>query len=189
MHLLRRTGSYILDIERNVKICWILLLRQLHQIAVSRLHQSISEWEIVKISVSAKKRGRRLYIVNITTTTTSIITIIIIMVIGQGGRSCAGARGAPAEKFGLRRKFAITRKNDAFDAKIVITRLTKIVVPIFTPHERLPSSATLLTTLLNKVLHTLPRNKLCGLETLPRYLINLLEQHTMISFFQQNGRT
>ena len=23
----------------------------------------------------------------------------------QGGRSCAGARGAPAEKFGLRRKF------------------------------------------------------------------------------------
>ena len=25
--------------------------------------------------------------------------------INQGGRSCAGARGAPAEKFGLRRKF------------------------------------------------------------------------------------
>ena len=36
------------------------------------------------------------------------------------------------------------RKNDAFDAKIVNTRLTKIFIAIFAPHERLPSSATLL---------------------------------------------
>ena len=41
-------------------------------------------------------------------------------------------------------KFAITRKNDAFDAKIVNTRLTKILIAIFAPNERLPSFATLL---------------------------------------------
>ena len=35
-------------------------------------------------------------------------------------------------------------KNDAFDAKIVNTRLTKIIIAIFAPDERLPSSATLL---------------------------------------------
>ena len=40
-------------------------------------------------------------------------------------------------------KFAITRKNDAFVAKIVNTCLTKIFMAIFVPDERLPSSATL----------------------------------------------
>ena len=35
------------------------------------------------------------------------------------------------------------RKNDAFVAKIVNTRLTKIFIAIFAPTERLPSSATL----------------------------------------------
>ena len=35
------------------------------------------------------------------------------------------------------------RKNDAFVAKIVNTRLTKIFLAIFAPDERLPSSATL----------------------------------------------
>ena len=40
-------------------------------------------------------------------------------------------------------KFAITRKNDAFVAKIVNTRLTKIFMAIFAPNERLPSPATL----------------------------------------------
>ena len=35
------------------------------------------------------------------------------------------------------------RKNDAFDAKIVNTRLRKIFIAIFAPDERLPSSATL----------------------------------------------
>ena len=35
------------------------------------------------------------------------------------------------------------RKNDAFVAKIVNTRLTKIVMATFAPDERLPSSATL----------------------------------------------
>ena len=40
-------------------------------------------------------------------------------------------------------KFAITRKNDAFVAKIVNTRLTKNFMAIFAPDERLPSSATL----------------------------------------------
>ena len=40
-------------------------------------------------------------------------------------------------------KFAITRKNGAFDAKIVNTRLAKIFIAIFAPDERLPSSATL----------------------------------------------
>ena len=35
------------------------------------------------------------------------------------------------------------RKNDAFDAKIVDTRLTKIFMTIFAPDERLPSSAIL----------------------------------------------
>ena len=35
------------------------------------------------------------------------------------------------------------RKNDAFDAKIVNTWLTKIFIAIFAPDERLPSSATL----------------------------------------------
>ena len=35
------------------------------------------------------------------------------------------------------------RKKDAFDAKIVNTRLTKIFIAIFAPDERLPSTATL----------------------------------------------
>ena len=35
------------------------------------------------------------------------------------------------------------RKKDAFDAKIVNMRLTKIFSAIFAPDERLPSSATL----------------------------------------------
>ena len=35
------------------------------------------------------------------------------------------------------------RKNDAFDAKIVNMRLTKIFIAIFAPYEKLPSSATL----------------------------------------------
>ena len=38
---------------------------------------------------------------------------------------------------------AITRKNIAFDAKIVNTRLTKISIAIFAPDETLPRSATL----------------------------------------------
>ena len=40
-------------------------------------------------------------------------------------------------------KFAITRKNDAFVAKIVNTRLTKIFMAIFALAEMLPTSATL----------------------------------------------
>ena len=38
----------------------------------------------------------------------------------------------------------ITRKYDAFVAKIVNTRLTKIFMAIFAPDERLPRSATLM---------------------------------------------
>ena len=38
----------------------------------------------------------------------------------------------------------ITRKNNAFVAKIVNTRLTKVFMAIFAPNKRLPSSATLL---------------------------------------------
>ena len=37
----------------------------------------------------------------------------------------------------------LRRKNDAFVVKIVNTRLTKIFMAIFAPHERLPRSATL----------------------------------------------
>ena len=86
----------------------------------------------------------------------------------QGGRSCAKARRAFAEKylFGSKTvflgqevhyywslshiifskicKFAITRKNDAFVAKIVNTRLTKIFMANFAFDERLPTSAILL---------------------------------------------
>ena len=40
-------------------------------------------------------------------------------------------------------KFAIMRKNDAFVAIIVNTRLTKIFMAIFALDERLPTSATL----------------------------------------------
>ena len=40
-------------------------------------------------------------------------------------------------------KFAITRKNNAFVAKIVITRLTKSFMAMFAPAESLPSPATL----------------------------------------------
>ena len=43
---------------------------------------------------------------------------------------------------------SLTRKNDAFDAKIVSTCLTKIFIAIFAPDERLPSSATLYMTIL-----------------------------------------
>ena len=45
-------------------------------------------------------------------------------------------------------KFAITRKNDAFVAKIVNTRLTKGFMAIFAPAESLPSPATLSPSLL-----------------------------------------
>ena len=38
------------------------------------------------------------------------------------------------------------RKNNAFDKKIVNTRLTKTFIALFAPDERLPSSATLLFT-------------------------------------------
>ena len=40
-------------------------------------------------------------------------------------------------------KYAITCKSDAFVAKIVNTRWTKIFMAIFAPDDRLPSSATL----------------------------------------------
>ena len=40
------------------------------------------------------------------------------------------------------------RKSDAFDAKIVNTRLTKIFIAIFAPDERLPSSATLMLIMM-----------------------------------------
>ena len=40
-------------------------------------------------------------------------------------------------------KFKVRRKNDAFVARIVNTRLTKIFMAIFALDERLPSSATL----------------------------------------------
>ena len=43
----------------------------------------------------------------------------------------------------LNSKFEITRKNDAFVAKIVNTRLTKGFMAIFAPAESLPSPATL----------------------------------------------
>jgi len=46
------------------------------------------------------------------------------------------------------------RKNDAFVAKIVNTRLTKIFMAIFALDERLPSSATLNNTNIF-VFHTL----------------------------------
>ena len=39
------------------------------------------------------------------------------------------------------------RKNDAFVAKIVNTRLTKIFMAILAPDERLPSSATLMKSM------------------------------------------
>ena len=38
------------------------------------------------------------------------------------------------------------RKNDAFVAKMVNTRLTKVFMTIFAPDERLPTSATLSKT-------------------------------------------
>ena len=41
-------------------------------------------------------------------------------------------------------------KNVAFDAKVVKKRLTKIFIAIFAPHERLPSSATLLSSSLHQ---------------------------------------
>ena len=44
------------------------------------------------------------------------------------------------------------RKNDAFVAKIVTTRLTKISMAIFVPDERLAISATLRSTLLFAIL-------------------------------------
>ena len=43
------------------------------------------------------------------------------------------------------------RKNDPFDAKIVNTRLTEILIAIFAPDERLPSSATLTECVCYKI--------------------------------------
>ena len=45
------------------------------------------------------------------------------------------------------------RKNYAFVAKIVNTRLTKIFMAIFAPDERLPSSATLSETQICSFAH------------------------------------
>ena len=45
----------------------------------------------------------------------------------------------------LNSKIEITRKNDAFVAKIVNTRLTKGFMAIFAPAESLPSPATLVS--------------------------------------------
>ena len=42
------------------------------------------------------------------------------------------------------------RKNDAFDPKIVNTRLTKIFIAIIAPDERLPSSATLRVAIVRR---------------------------------------
>ena len=41
-------------------------------------------------------------------------------------------------------KFAIMRKNDAFVAQFVNTRLTKIFIAIFAPVERLPNQLKVL---------------------------------------------
>ena len=43
-------------------------------------------------------------------------------------------------------KFAFTRKNNAFVAKVVNTRLTKVFMVIFALAKMLPTSATLDTT-------------------------------------------
>ena len=42
----------------------------------------------------------------------------------------------------------MTRKNDAFVAKIVNTRLTKGFMAIFAPAENLPSPATLIRSIV-----------------------------------------
>ena len=44
------------------------------------------------------------------------------------------------------------RKNDAFDVKIVNTSLTKIFIAIFALDERLPSSATLIWSMIDPTL-------------------------------------
>ena len=43
-------------------------------------------------------------------------------------------------------KFAIMRNNDTFVAYIVNTRMTKVFMAIFALTERLPTSATLITS-------------------------------------------
>ena len=57
----------------------------------------------------------------------------------------------------------ITRKNDAFDANIVNTRLTKIFIVIFAPDKRLPSSATLYR-------HNMVVGKASGSLNSPKYM-------------------
>ena len=53
-------------------------------------------------------------------------------------------------------KFAIAHKNDAFVAKIVNMRLTKIFMAIFAPDERLPTSVTLNTSAFVLILNLCP---------------------------------
>ena len=58
--------------------------------------------------------------------------------------------------------FASTRKNDAFVAKIVNTRSTKLFMAIFALAERLPTSATLPKTALTTEAPTVPINENVG---------------------------
>ena len=46
------------------------------------------------------------------------------------------------------------RKNDAFVAKIVITRLTKGFMAMFAPAESLPSPATLVADIVDNIFST-----------------------------------
>ena len=66
---------------------------------------------------------------------------------GRAGRKCSGQGRVTVKPRGIfgvgQGRAQITRKNDAFDAEIVNTRLTKIFIAIFAPDERLPSSAAL----------------------------------------------
>ena len=65
----------------------------------------------------------------------------------QGGRSCAGERVAPAEKFGLGRTKILSPNIRYFVANEDLSRLAKIFIAIFAPDERLPSSSTLSDTI------------------------------------------
>ena len=64
-------------------------------------HQTRSQWIfLAKLSSLAAWNSETLTLVNLLTSKFSLLLIVC-----QGGRSCAGARVAPAKKFGLGRKF------------------------------------------------------------------------------------
>ena len=77
------------------------------------------------------------------------------------------------------------RKNDAFDAKIVNTRLTKGFMTIFAPAESLPSPATLPSCIHMEIIKKKPRKRI-GLNPALKICQNKLSISYNVYFWRLN---